>query len=157
MAKGQVIVGASAAGSFAALARDLRRAGAGGLRKELYAGLQRGARPAIQTVRDHAATFLPRSGGLADRVAGASITARVTNSAAGPSARITAKERSGKSFDARALDDGRLRHPLYGNRRYWYQQAVTPGWFTRPMERSAQVFRQGLLDAVDAVERQITS
>jgi len=151
-----VRVSADPSASFAALARDLRRAGAGGLRKELYAGLQRAARPAIGAVRESAGSTLPRRGGLAARVAGAAITARAAGGR-NPGIRIVAKERKGRSFDAYTLDQGRLRHPVYGQwRRRTPTQAVRPGWFTRPLNDSAPTFRKTLLDAVDRVERQIS-
>ena len=154
-AHGEVPVRVDVGASFAALARDLRRAGAGGLRKELYAGLQRSARPAITAVRESAASTLPRRGGLAARVAGSSITAR-SSGGRNPGIRITAKERKA-SFDAYALDQGRLRHPVYGVwRRGIKTQKVTPGWFTKPITDQAPTFRKELLRAVDAIERDIS-
>ena len=70
--------------------------------------------------------------------------------------RLQATENTGAPIDVASLDRGRLRHPLFRNRRYWYQQAVPPGWFTKPIEDNADTFRDELLAAVDAVERQIS-
>ncbi len=155
MASGSVRVGAGGAGAFSALAADLRKAGAVGLRRELHKALQRQARPVIRAVRESAASRLPRSGGLAGRVAKASITVR-GSTARNPSIRIIAKERAGASIDVQALDEGRVRHPLFGNRKHWYAQPVRPGWFTEPLTGHAEAFRAGLGDAIDAIEREIS-
>lgn len=45
---------------------------------------------------------------------------------------------------AATLNSGRLRHPLFGNRDFWYQQNTAPGWFDRPTNRSGSVVRRKL-------------
>ena len=65
MASGDVRVSA-AASSFAALARDLQRAGTVTLRRELYKGLQRAARPTIEAIKANTST-LPSGGGRGRR------------------------------------------------------------------------------------------
>ena len=54
-------------------------------------------------------------------------------------------------MDLRALDQGRLRHPLFGNRQFWYQQRVTKGWWTKHLEKAAT--KAVRTDVVQAVER----
>ena len=81
MTEGEVRVSA-AAESFAALARDLRRAGSVTLRRELYAGLQRASRPTIRAIRENTSS-LPSGGGRGRRRTrlvrtGASITNAVS-------------------------------------------------------------------------------
>lgn len=66
MATGQVPVRLSATG-FAELARDLRRAGAQGLQRELHKSLQRAARPMKPAVIESAQANLPKSGGRGRR------------------------------------------------------------------------------------------
>lgn len=85
---------------------------------------------------------------LAERVANARYPVRVIKKGEA-GIRITATERGGRKVDLSALDQGRLRHPLFGNRRHWYQQAVKPGWFTRPMEANERVVQTELQQAVD--------
>lgn len=67
MAKGEVRVNAVSGGQLAALARDLRRAGAITLRRELYKGLQRSGKPAIEKIRKQAGVTLPKGGGRGRR------------------------------------------------------------------------------------------
>lgn len=67
MAKGEVRVNAASGSELAALARDLRRAGAVTLRRELYKGLQRAGKPAIEKIRETAGTTLPKGGGRGRR------------------------------------------------------------------------------------------
>ena len=145
-------------GDLVALARDLRRAGATSLRRELYSGLGRAAKPLAQAVKDSAGRDLPQRGGLAARVAGSSITTRLSAGRT-PSLRITARERKGKKIDLAALDRGGVRHPLFGNREHWYPkrgaQPVKPQWFTRPVRDGADAVRAELLKVVDAIEAQI--
>lgn len=155
MTQGKVPVSLDVGSSFAALARDLRRAGAGGLRKELYSALQREARPAIAAARA-GASRLPQRGGLAQRVAGASFKVRPATPAM-PSIRITATERKGGSMDPRALDEGRVRHPVFGKwRRGVRTQRVPTGWFTDPLTEHAEGFEKALRDAIDRIEGDIS-
>ena len=177
MARGHVRVSAGAVGDFAALARDLRRAGAKSLQKELYAGLQRSGRPAVQAAQESAEKTLPsgrgaysdggsprrskRKGrhagreGLGQRVANASYRTKLTSRRGLVRLSITATEKAGKSVDVEALDGGRLRHPLFGNKAHWYQQAVPQGWFTRPMQEQTENVVKELERAVERVTEQI--
>lgn len=191
---GKVEVRCRAVGDFAKLSRDLQRVGAGALRKELYKGLQRAARPAIAAARERAESSLPSGGGrgrrrtrmvatgrtitnqvsgrthavkerrkggmaggesVAQRVAGARFSVRMAGGSGSPRIRITASTRQGHSIDLARLDEGKLRHPLFGNRKHWYEQAVPPKWFTGPLEASAGEFAKGLETAVDAVKKEI--
>lgn len=192
---GQVPVRVDVAGAFAGLARDLQRAGATGLRRELYKGLQRSARPLKPAVLASASATLPSTGGrgrrrtrlvgtgetLVNRVSGRehaikrkvslagrlappeSVVDRVTaatfrtavSKSGTPRVRFSATEKRGRRMDLYALDGGRLRHPLFGKRRWWYSQAVTPGWFTKPIEGKASDFERELKRAVDDLTDQI--
>jgi hypothetical protein len=51
------------AAQFGALARDLRKAGAVDLRRELYSSIQRAGRPLIDAAKESAAATLPHGGG----------------------------------------------------------------------------------------------
>lgn len=161
MARGQVRVGAGTGEQFAALARDLRRAGAATLRRELYAGLQRAGKATIEGVKDSAAQSLPQAGGLADVVAGAKYGIRQQGAQRGGafSIRITASRQGSRGeMDLRALDErGVIRHPLYGNRHHWYTTRTRPGWFSEPAARLAVSSMEPQLRAVvDAIEKDIS-
>lgn len=187
---GELEVRTDGAARFAALGKDLRRAGATGVRKRLYSGLNRAARPAVEAARAGAQT-LPSSGGrgrmtglrktgtktvggktYVTRVrvsrkgkggAGDSLAARAAKArykvqaVAGkdPRIRITATS-GGKKLDLERADEGTIRHMVWGNRRVWVSQKITPGWFTRPMEAQADEFRRALEGALDDIERDIS-
>lgn len=154
MTKGSVQVGASGEDLFR-LAADLRRAGARTLQRELYAAVQRGGRRVVQAAREGAQT-LPQSGGLAARVAGATYRTQLRGGR-NPGVRVTARERTGKPVDLASIDrTGNVRHPLYGNRRHWYSTAVPAGWFTGPAQQAAEAAREDIVQAVAAIERDIT-
>lgn len=196
MATGAVRVKVDAAGYFAALAKELRRAGATSLRIELQKGLQRAGRPLIGAVKENARATLPTGGGrgrrrtrmvatgrtltnqvsgrthavkqkrrlggalakgesVADRVEQAVYQIRVTNGHGGARLRILAVERRGKRIDLYRLNQGVLRAPLFGNRRYWHQQSVPPGWFEAPIRAHENEFRDQLIRAVDKVIEEI--
>ncbi len=50
------------------------------------------------------------------------------------------------------MNRGQWRHPVFGNRKNWAAQAVTPGWFDKPARRGAPKVRQ---EAVNVVIRTI--
>lgn len=142
------------ADQFAALSRRLREASDRGLQRELFAALNRASRPAREKVLADLPAYLPdpyaedfgptlrmRTSGRSGRNAGIRITAK----AAGPR-----KERY-----IGPLNEGLLRHPLFGMRRYWYAQDVHPGFFSEPITESAPVIRQELIQAMETIASQI--
>ncbi len=60
-------------------------------------------------------------------------------------------------LDLRSLDAGRLRHPLYGNRRHWYTQRVRAGFWTKTMRKEAKTVRKAMLAVADEVARELKS
>lgn len=55
----------------------------------------------------------------------------------------------------RRLDQGILAHPLWGNRRRWYNQPVQPGWFSQPARDDAPRARAEMDKALERVREQI--
>lgn len=56
------------------------------------------------------------------------------------------------TMDLDSLDRGRLRHPLWGDRKWWYDQSVPRGWWTDSLTRAADTrVRREIVDAVDTV------
>jgi hypothetical protein len=154
MARGTVRVGVSGEDLFK-LAADLRRAGAKSLQRELYRAVQKSGKRVVAAAKEGAQT-LPQSGGLAARVAGATYRTQLKGGR-NPGVRVTATEKTGKPVDLNAIDgDGGVRHPLFGNRRHWYPTRVPARWFTGPAEKAAEQARADLVEAVAAVEREIT-
>lgn len=135
------------------------------LRKELFAGMQRASKLVKAAARQSAMDTLPRGGGLNTYVAGARLTTKVSITGRQVGVRVlgsrqnvrsAAVERSRKAHrkaaraagqkvraskdpnptvDLRAIDRGRLRHPLFGARGQgqWFNQQVRPGWWTKAM------------------------
>jgi len=56
---------------------------------------------------------------------------------------------SKKGHDIAALNRGRLRHPLFGNRKHWYTQTIAEGFFTKPIEEDEADLKQRIQAAVE--------
>jgi hypothetical protein len=115
------------------LQRRLKAAGAGDLRKELLRGFRTELKPGVGLVRESARANLPRTGGLAERVAKSSfgVRTRLTGASVGVEIRGTGK-RGARGL--RSMNEGKLRHPVWGNRKVWKDQAIEAGWFSDPLE-----------------------
>lgn len=137
--------------SLAHLARDLKAVGEKDLRRELFRGIQRAAKPLKAAARQAALDELPAAGGLAERVAGSKFSVR-TRAGRDPSVRVV----GAGDLDLRSLNRGRLRHPVYGHRSRWVDQAVPPGWFDNAMERTADgAVRDEVLHAIEVVRAKL--
>jgi hypothetical protein len=140
------------ADKFAKVAKALKQAGDKELAKEFYSGINRSTKPLRAEARKSAERRLPRAGGLNKRVARARFTTRRrTGKNAG--VRITAA-----GMDQLALmDQGRVRHPVWGNRGRWVNQPIpdAAGWFTEPMEEGAPQVRRELVRSLDAVAKKL--
>lgn len=144
---------------LAALARDLKAAGDRDLRKELFRGIQRGARPLKMEAKAAALEELPKSGGLAERVANAKFSVNVRLGARNPSIRITGRGQvgsvTGNVYDLNSMDRGRIRHMTYGHRP-WKDQTIRPGWFSDRMKRAADTgVRAEILSAMTTVQNKL--
>lgn len=142
------VVGAE---QFQTLAKRLKTAGRADLRRELYQGINRAMRPARAAVRASALATLPSRGGLATRVANSKyrVSRRTTGSSVG--IKLIATNR----YDIGKMDRGRLTHPLFGNRRYWYEQAVRPGWWSQPVRALAPDARREIITAMNNIKEKI--
>jgi hypothetical protein len=139
------------------VAKRLKATGRGDLRKQLLAGIRKEGKETVKDIKRSAAESLPHRGGLAELVSRSSYGVRTRLSGNGVGVRIQGTSRSVKSL--RALNAGRLRHPVYGNRKVWAEQHVEPGWFDKPIERDAPQIRRGidrvLSDTAAKIERGI--
>ena len=139
---------ADMASQLEAAAFRLRRAGEEDLARELGAAMRRAVRPVPGDIRDGLKPKLP------DRYAevlDAELDIRVVSRNSGGDAvvSVTATTRgAAERRRIRRLDRGTLAHPLFGDRGHWYNQAVTPGWFTGPAEDAAPQVREALQQAL---------
>ena len=130
---------------LARLSKKLKDAGRNDLRKELLRGVRESGADTVLKIRDSALENLPRRGGLAAKVAAEKASMRASYAAKG--AHVQLKRKRG-----RGLNQGRLRHPVYGNRSVWVQQSVNSGWFDDPIRDAAPEIRRKIEDAVKRVK-----
>lgn len=108
----------------------------------------------MKAAGQHAARVsLPNRGGLNEWIAGAKFSVS-TRSGKDPAIRLSVQKRG---HDLAALNRGRLRHPLYGNRRHWYLQQIRAGWFGEAMTGLAPGVRRDLVDVMDDVARRLAA
>lgn len=132
---------------FGDLARSLRAAGDKDLKRELYRGLNRAAKPLKAEAKKSAAATLPKSGGLAARVAKSKFSTR-TRTGRDPGVSIVV------TGTALSTDRGYVSHPVFGTGA-WVRQSVKGGWFSNTMRRSAPVARREVIKAMDDVADKI--
>jgi hypothetical protein len=147
------------ASELEAIALRLRRAGDEDLARELTAGMRRAVKPVPDRIRAGLAPKLPNRYA---EVLGAdtAITTSVRNSGADATAAVVAANASFRKRRLNRLDAGILWHPLFGNRKHWFEQgepSVRPGWFTGPAEDAAPDVRAALEQALSDVAAKATS
>jgi hypothetical protein len=136
---------------LAILSRALKDVGDKELRRELYAGLNRSVRPLREDVRASAPFFLPARYALELRH-DLKVTTRRRTGGRNPAIFLLGRA---KQRDVRSLNRGRLRHPLYGNRKYWYTTRIRPGFWTVPLARGAPQVRRELERTLNEVAEKV--
>lgn len=139
--------------NLAGIARALKEAGNGELRRELFKGLNRATKPLKADVKQSAIQLLPSRGGLNTIVANAKLTTSNRASGKNPGVRLTAKS---QGHNLPPIDRGMVRHPVFGRRSVWVLQPVTPGFFTKPLNAGVGKVRLELLDVLDDIARKVT-
>jgi hypothetical protein len=109
----------------------LRATGQVGLQRRMYRNIRLATAPAAERVRASAMASLPREGGLNEWVAESVIKTSVTSGVR--SAGVTLRMRK-TGHDLKKINEGVVRHPVYGNTKVWAVTNVQPGFFTRPLE-----------------------
>lgn len=107
-------------------------------------------------VRDGVPHYMPS--GYSPTLAGAvkvATSIRRVGRGAGVKLRIWAAGKTDER-DVRALNDGRLRHPLWGRRTHWYVTTVRPRFVDDPRDRLAERAHDELLAAVDEAAAVVT-
>ena len=133
---------ADAAAELEALAFRLRRAGDGGLLREVTKAMRDAVVPVQDEIRAGLRPDLPnRYAATLD--ADLRLGVNVRTNERDPGVAITGQSRS-KARKLRNLDEGRLTHPVFGNREEWRTQEEQPGWFTGPAEAGGPRVRAGI-------------
>lgn len=136
--------------SLNAVAARLRELGDGDLARELQTTVGRAVDPLKDRIPAALRPHLP------DRYADTlSEELRIRHSAslgaAGDIAQVSVLASTTRQRKLAQSDAGILFHPVFGDRRDWREQQVTPGWFTGPVEDAAPQVRDAIEAALDDV------
>lgn len=143
------------ADKFGKLAKALRQAGDKELRKELYRGINQAVKPLTEAVKKGTASYFPRRYAV-ELTRTLKVTAR-RRGGRDPSIRLQgkAKTKQGKERNLAALNRGRLRHPLYGDRRHWFNQEVSQGFWDEPLLEGADQVREDVVNVLDEIGKRL--
>lgn len=124
--------------------RKLRTAAERGIRTELRKVVSAESKPARAAIKASAMERLPQRGGL-NRFAAVLPAAKTTFTSSSVEMKI-AQRKAG--HDLKALNAGKVRHPVFGHRDRWNRtpQEITPGYFDRAVEALSPEVR-GRVDA----------
>jgi hypothetical protein len=104
-----------------------------------------------------AARRLSKGGFGLRRVIAASIQTKISYSGSRQGVRIrvdSARLGNAARNLPKNIDEGKWRHPVYGNRDVWVTQTGKPGWFTATAQRHGPAVHQQIQDAMNrALER----
>lgn len=131
---------------FAELSKRLRAAADKDLQREMSKSITAAMKPLTTAIRASAASTLPKSGGLAGRIAKSQMRTRRRASGISLVAR--------NAYTLQRLDDGSVRHPVFG-RKVWVTQSVAPGWWTKPTTAFAPIAAKAVQQALDDVAAKI--
>lgn len=159
-------------GQLIELSRRLRRAGHENIRASFQRRLRRAAEPLRDDLQDAIRSLDIRSRGrAAGKRGGPSPTTRPLRATIAQAIRISVRtagapgarvwlDRSRLPSDIPAglverLSEGRLRHPVYANRRRWAEQNATPGWWDRTVRSHTPRITREVERITDDVRRRI--
>jgi hypothetical protein len=147
------VVRVTGADDLERLGRQLKDIGDKELRRDLLRGIQRATRPLKDDIKDSARRNLPRRGGLNEWVANqGKVSTRTSTAGRNVGVRVVADK---KGSDLAAINRGRLRHPVFGNRKVWVTQLVPPGWFDQGTEDGAVRTQRELVEVFDDIAERL--
>jgi hypothetical protein len=146
-------------------------------KRELYKAVQRAMRPVKEEIKESARETLPHGGGLNEWVAGITIRTKqayrgrmpgvtiqgamnnkklTTTYAGGKRKRTRRKGTFGAQADLRAINRGRVMHPVFGHGPLIGPQMVTAGFWDRPLtgvtaQRAKREIRDAMARTVKAI------
>ena len=126
-----------------------------GLWRELNSQIKNAAEPMTDAVLQHISDYLPS--GYAP-VMRKGLTVRVSRSTKGDAAGLklvgTAKGVK-KRRHVKVINDGTLRHPVYGNPDVWVDQPVKKGFWSNPLDMSRAVPAKHIRRAIQNTIRKL--
>lgn len=159
-------------GQLLELQARLRRAGHENIRQSMQRRIRRAAEPLRDDLQDsirHLA--ITSSGRKAGKRGGPSPTTRPLRATIAESIRISVRttgdpgakvwiDRGRLPHDitnglVKQLDDGRVRHPVFGNRKRWGQQDAPSGWWTKTVRQHTPRMEREVARVLDDVRRRI--
>jgi hypothetical protein len=108
--------------------------------------------PVKAELKASALASLPHRGGLNLWVASSRVVVSVRRGASTAGVDISEgrNSKTGKRSDLRALNKGKLRHPVHGNRRKWTLQSIEPGFFDDVIDGPVgEQFQAEVIGAID--------
>jgi hypothetical protein len=124
------------------------------IRKELMRGLNSVTKGVRADMRASIGPSLPSRGGLAALVmAKASITSQA---AYGKNAGVRLRARH-RSYDMKRMNEGRLRHPVFGNREVWVEQTagINPGFLDEAFIKQRPEVTRAIQRVMDDIARKV--
>lgn len=161
-------------GSLLELSRRLRAAGGENIRQSMHRRIRRAAEPLRDDLQDTIRNLNISSQGGSGRSGGPSPTSRPMRATIAAAIRISV--RTGSRPGARVWIDkawlpadlknmpevinsgpppGRIRHPVFGNRRRWVSQTVTPFWWDNTVRSHTPRMEQEVARVLDDVRRRL--
>lgn len=112
------------------------------------------AKPAAAAVQAEERRVLPKKGGLNERVASTKIGVRITTGTRSAGVRLVQGKKVIPGFVGGENDTGKVRHPVYGNRKKWVEQTGLPtGWWERPLLAMAPEATAAMVKVMDETAR----
>lgn len=135
-----------------ALVRRLNaHADAKAIKREMFSGLNRVTKPIREDMKDAAAKAAPS--GYSSAVA-SDFSAR-TSAKGGRFAGVTIWAKGKRRNLVGMNRDGRLRHQLFGNRRFWFSQSVERGFFDKAFEENQGEATRAAVGVMEDIARKV--
>jgi hypothetical protein len=161
-------------GSLLELSRRLRAAGGENIRSSMHRRIRRAAEPLRSDLQNTIRTLDIRSSGRSTRPGGPSPTTRPLRATIAEAIRISVRTGAnpGASVwvdkgwlppDLRRMPEvinsgpppGRIRHPVFGNKRRWANQYVKPFWWDDTVRKHTPRMEREVARIVDDVRRRL--
>lgn len=144
-------------GQLTRLIRNVEFAQTTDVERQLHRAMRQSARPLEVGVKADIPLRIPRRGGYAATIRSTILLSHKTRGfTMGAGLDITCRAKGRKRFrDVRALEHGRLRHPVFGNRSIWVLQHIVARFFSGPIVRRRGEIADEITDATDRVANSI--
>jgi hypothetical protein len=131
------------------LAARIRAVGDKGLGREFGDALKKTAEPVQAAVREESARVLPGSYAALFSTSLRFRTQLRTGAREASLRLVTFADGKKERRDIVSINQGALRHPLFGNRRHWYATRVRSGFFDRGTDQAADEAEKKMLAVLD--------